>query len=254
MNTAFSDDPHTPGARIWSRSGWAAVGSGIVFALFIVMLLGTLTLTRLMFSSGMLHGMGERVVGTIGCAIFFLAMAALARLVWRDMLGKRSASIRLGTHGITLHLRAGRSLIHPTPSCDETVVWRDVKAIETRLEAYGAQGGTNMQRAYRLTRRDAAPIFLFEERALGSTLESASMHAMATELAQRAELPLTDLGMVRGRGGLLGAWFTAPAPWDAASLTEPEQSRQWHRVALTASAVGLAFGVIWVVQVLVSVL
>jgi hypothetical protein len=254
MPAQFSDDPATPGARIWQRSGAGALGAGFAAVLLALITLGGLLTVGILFGTGMLHGATETMWGVILGLAFIVTMAALTLLCWRDMQGKRSASIRVSADGLSLHLRAGRSLIHHAPACDATIAWPDVSAIEMRLEAYRAQGMANMQRAYRLTRRSGAPIFLFEERALDTGLESESMHDIATEIATRANVALTDLGMVQGRGGLLAAWFTRPAPWTAASLTPQQQSRHWGRVARTASAVGIAFGIVWLVQMLVSFL
>lgn len=232
MPAEFTDDTQRPGSRIWQRSGSAIIGGAVTAVLFALLTLGAKILAGLWFASGALQGVGMLLL----VLAFIGVMSGLTRYIWRDMQGKRPTSIRLDAQGITLHLPAGRSLIHAPPRCKTTIAWQDVSAIETRLEVYRAQGMANMQRAYRLVRRTRAPIFLFEQRAIGTGLEGPSMQALATEIAERADVSLSDLGMVRGRGGILGAWFTAPAPWTAAPLSPSEVEREWNRVLLTGFA------------------
>lgn len=190
--------------------------------------------------------------GGLPVGLFLLAvtgcMAALTVYVWRDMRGKLGGLIVLDRSSLTLRLPGGRSLIHNPPRCRETVSFSDVEAVETRLEAYGAQGMGMMQRAYCLKRRSGPPIFLFEERALGTRLTDRSLHEVAAEIASRTGVPLDDLGMVQGRGGILGAWFTKAPDWSAASLLAAKQSRLWWRVALTGVLASIAIAVIWLLS------
>ena len=172
-------------------------------------------------------------------------MAALTAHVWRDMRGKLGGSILLDGASLTLRLPGGRSLIHNPPPCRETLLFADLEAVETRLEFYGAQAMGMMQRAWRLKRRNGPPVFLFEERALGTNLAEHSMEAVSAEIADRAGVPLNDLGMAEGRGGVLGAWFASAPDWSAAPLTTVREARLWRRVWLTGALAGLAFAIIW---------
>ena len=212
MSTAFENDPSVPNRRIWRRSSWRAVGSG-----FGAVLLGPLTLFMLVASV-----LGARMPGGLPTSLFLLDGSSM-----------------------TLRLPGGRSLIHNPPRCRETVPFSDVEAVETRLEAYGAQGMGMMQRAYRLRRRNGPPIFLFEERALSTRLADHSLHEVATEIASRTGMPLDDLGMVQGQGGILGAWFTKAPDWSATSLPAAKQSRLWWRVTLTGVLASIAVAAIW---------
>ncbi len=236
----FEDDPSAPGRRVWRPSGRRAVGSGLV-----AIVLGLLTLFQLVvcvWFAGMPGGLPE----SLFLLIFPGLMAALTAYVWRDMRGKLGGLIVLDGSSLTLHLTGGRSLIHNPPPCHETIPFGVIEAVETRLEAYGAQTMGMMQRTYRLRRRSGPPIFLFEERALGTRLADHSLQVVAAEIAQRAGAPLNDLGMVQGRGGILGAWFTSAPDWSAAALPAPRQVALWHRVYLTGVLVTLTFAVIWI--------
>ncbi len=242
----FEDDPSSPGRRVWYRSSWRAVGSGIA-----TVVLGLLSLF-LLVASGLAVAIPGDLLPRLLLGLFMLAvagcMAALTAYVWRDMRGKLGGLIALNASSLTLRLPGDRSLIHNPPRCHETVPFSDVEAIQMRLEAYGAQGAGIMQRAYRLKRRNGPPIFLFEERALGTRLADRSMQAMASEIASRIGVPLDDLGMVQGRGGILGAWFTKAPDWSAAPLSEASQSRLWRRVALTGALASFAVVVIWILS------
>ncbi|MBC7841536.1 MAG: hypothetical protein H7099_04465, partial [Gemmatimonadaceae bacterium] len=218
MAQEFRDDPQHPGERVWRRSAWGAVGSGTVLVLCVVLGAAMTIALAITFANGALHGLAQQLGGAALVLGIGGAMTALSSLLWRDMRGKRAQAIRLSNAGLTLHLPAGRSLIHNPPGCSETVPWSDVTAIETRLEAYVSQGLTNLQRVYRLIRRSGDPIFLFEERGLQTNIASAPMDALAEEIARRAKLRITDRGMAQGRGGILGAWFAAPPSWSAEPL------------------------------------
>ena len=248
MHPVFEDDASTPGRRIWRTAHWPAVGSGIA-----TVVLGTLTAFLFAASSFMLahvhfDSRAQQVLAGLFMLVLVVLMASLTALVWRDMRGKLGGSIALDESGMTLHLAGGRSLIHEAPSCREFVPYADVAAVETRLESYGAQGLANMQRAYRLTRHRGPPIFLFEERALATMLSNRPLQGIATEIAGRARVPLNDLGMVQGRGGILAAWFTAAPDWSASSVPESTQKRLWARAALTGSTVMLVFVMMWILS------
>ncbi len=230
----FSDDPSEPGRRIWRRSNAPAVMSG-----FGVGLVG-LTALGMFGGAGFLIRTSEDFPVGVFMLVMGAAMAALTAYVWRDMRGKLGAQIILDQSGVTLRLPDGRSLIHDPPACRRTVPFGDIEAVETRLEAYGAQGAAIMQRAYRLTRKTGDPILLFEERALGTRFAEASMRPIAAEIAAQAAAPLNDLPMAQGRGGLLGVWFTAAPPWPTAPLPVARRSALWRRASLTGAFAGLA--------------
>ena len=146
--------------------------------------------------------------------------------------------------GLTLRLPGGRSLIHDPPSCRETLSFADLEAMETRLEFYGAQGMGMMQRTWRLRRRNGPPVFLFEDRALGTALAGNSMEPVALEIARRAGIPLNDLGTARGRGGFLGAWFAKAPDWSAQALTTSQETVLWRRIYITGVLIGIVFAAI----------
>ena len=56
-----------------------------------------------------------------------------------------------------------------------------------------------MQRAYVLNRKGGELIFLFEERALATMMESSMFADIVADLVARAGVALRELGTVRGR-------------------------------------------------------
>ena len=92
-----------------------------------------------------------------------------------------------------------------------------------------------MQRAYVLSRKHGDPIFLFEDRALGTPLETPMVARIAAAIVERAHVPLRDLGMVEGRGGVLAVWGTHAPHWAAPSLPLAQQLRIWRHVATTGT-------------------
>jgi hypothetical protein len=241
----FQDDPSAPGRRVWHRPRGPAIQSGVA-----VLILGIVTL--IIASIPLLAGVGSMTLPmALGLALMVLCSAAITLYCWRDMRGKRGGMIVLDETGILVDLPGGRSLVHKPPACRETVPYADVIAVETRLETYASVGLTMMQRAYRLTRRSAAAIFLFEERSL-SARPTASCEALAAEIARRAGAPLKDLGVVAGRGGILGAWFVRVPEWSAASVTPAEQAVLLKRARMTGLFAAAAFGIVILIVVISS--
>ena len=164
-------------------------------------------------------------------------MAALTDYVWRDFTGKWRLHVVLGADAVTLELPAGRSLIHRPPPQHMAIPYADIAAVESRLEGYRSFGMENMQRAYVLRRKDNELIFLFEDRALGTAMESSLFGGIAAELAAHAGGKIHDIGMVAGKGGVLGMWGTHAPDWAAPPLSAAERLAHWRRAAMTGSLV-----------------
>ncbi len=162
-------------------------------------------------------------------------MAALTDYVRRDLRGKWGLRVELLPDRVVLDLPAGRSLIHRPAAQHLTVPYADIAAVETRLEAYPSLGMEIMQRAYVLARKQGDPIFLFEDRALGTALEVPMVGKIANAIVARAHVPLRDLGMVEGRGGVLAVWGTHAPDWAAPSLPLAQQLRLWRHATATGA-------------------
>jgi hypothetical protein len=174
-------------------------------------------------------------------------ISALTGYVARDLHGKWGMRVVLDDPMLTLHLPSGRSLIHRPPTQHLKIPYADIEAIETRLEAYGSLGMGIMQRAYVLHRKNGELVFLFEDRALATGLASDMFSKLAADIAERAHVPLRDLGMVEGRGGVLAVWGTHAPDWAAPSLPLAQQFRLWRHAAFTGT---LAFSVVIIAVVL----
>jgi hypothetical protein len=114
-----------------------------------------------------------------------------------------------------------------------TIPLTAVEAIEARYEAYRSLGMVSMQRAYVLSRRGGERIFLFEERAQATGLATSLFATIANEIAERSRVPLRELGMVEGKGGLLAAWGTRAANWSAPPLPPERAEALWQQAAAT---------------------
>jgi hypothetical protein len=253
MAEGFRDHPSRPGIRIWRRSSWGAIGSGITLLLcvgLVVMVLAAMA--SAMVSPAGVALTGETVAIGLGALLLVLVMGAIAQLLWRDMRGKFGASILLTEDAITLRLPAGRSLIHNPPRCHRIVPWGQVKCVETRREVYGAQGMAAMNRVYRLRLHSGESIFLFEQRGLRSNIVTPSMQALAEELASRAGGHVRELGKYEGRGGLLGAWFTKPPSWTESPVSATRWATMQRRVVFTASTMTIGVAVVWAVRLLIG--
>jgi hypothetical protein len=176
-----------------------------------------------------------------GLGLLFAAaaclMAALTDYVWRDFAGKWRLHVVLDADAVTLELPAGRSLIHRPPAQRLTIPYADIAAVESRLESYRTFGMEAMQRAYVLRRKNNELIFLFEDRALGTAMESSLFTDIAADLATRAGGKIHELGMVAGKGGVLGVWGTHAPDWAAPPLSAAERLAHWRRAAMTGSLV-----------------
>ena len=168
----------------------------------------------------------------MACAGF---IGALTGYVWRDLGGKWGLRVVLDPDAITLDLPAGRSLIHRPPAQHLTIPYADIAAIDARFEAYGSLGMEMMQRAYVLHRKGGELIFLFEERALATTMESSMLADVVADLAARVGVTLRELGTVEGTGGLLGVWGAHAPDWAAPALPRDRAMRLWRHAASTGS-------------------
>ena len=223
----FHDDPAIAGARIWRRSRWGAVGSAFALALFLPLVLGAAALGLYLLFQGSV-GTGVAAVLLVCAGV----VGALIQLLWRNMRGKMGAAITLTDVGMQLELRAGRSATHRTEAVREFIAYKDMAAIEMRIEAYPSQGMATMQRCVRLTRRNGPAVFLYEERGLG-LFENGNMLPITTEIAERAGIPVNDLGVVEGGGGLFAAWFLTVPDWSAAAVSPERAEWLFRRVNLT---------------------
>lgn len=161
--------------------------------------------------------------------------AGLSAYVARDLRGKWGLRVALHTHVLVLDLPAGRSLIHRPAPYHREIAYADIAAVEMRLEGYRTLGMAMMQRAYVLHLKDGELIFLFEDRAIGTPMESTLFGRLAVDIAARAGVALRDLGMAEGGGGFLGVWGTQAPDWAAPALSPQMQSRMWRAVMLTGA-------------------
>ena len=108
-----------------------------------------------------------------------------------------------------------------------------IDAVETRLEAYRSVGSVNINRIYALRLKSGELIILGEDRALNTSMESATVTSTVKRILQQGSLDVRDLGMAEGRGGLFAVLFTAPPPWDAPSLSDEQQAILWRKAGIT---------------------
>jgi hypothetical protein len=164
-------------------------------------------------------------------------MAVLTEYLWRDFAGKWRLHVVLDADAVTLDLPAGRSLIHRPLPQHLTILYADIAAVESRLEGFRSFGMESMQRAYVLRRKNNELVFLFEDRPVGTAMESSLFGGIAAELAARAGGTVHDLGMVAGKGGVLGVWGAHAPDWAAPPLSAAERLAHARRAAMTGSLV-----------------
>jgi hypothetical protein len=173
-------------------------------------------------------------------------IGALVGYTWRDYQGKRLSIILNGTSA-KLDLPSGRSLIHRPPAQHLTVPYTDIAGIDARYEAYGSLGMEIMQRAYAMHLKGGGLVFLFEDRALGTGMESSTFTDIAEELARRSGVTIHDLGTVEGNGGALAAWGAHAPGWTAPPLPRDRAMRLWARAGSTGA---LALGLVLILVVM----
>jgi hypothetical protein len=230
----FADHPDRPGVRIWRRPRGAAILST---AMALLCLGGAVAFVAVI---PLVEPPQDRpaIALTVGIlALFLLALAAYLR---RDAIGKRGGTIILTATGIELDMPAHRSLAHRPPAFHGSFFWTGIASFDHRLEAYGAQGLGMVQRSYWLVPRTGAPLLLFEDRGIASSVATPSMMPLFREMARAGGMKVVERGMARGRGGLLGAWFARGPALDAPTMPAQAQTRLWFRVWLTGALGGLA--------------
>jgi len=169
------------------------------------------------------------LVGIVGTGL----LGALSLYLLRDLRGKLGLPVVVDEGAIRLNLPAGRSLIHRVAAQQVTLPLTAIEAVEARYEAYRSQGMVNLQRAYVLVQKSGERIFLFEERAQATGLATSRYGTLAREIAGRSGARWRELGMVEGKGGLLGVWGARAPEWGAAPLPREQAEAVWQRAAMT---------------------
>ncbi|KCZ54505.1 hypothetical protein [Hyphomonas chukchiensis] len=177
-------------------------------------------------------------------------MLGLTGSVWRDCQAKRLWRVKIAPGELVLDLPAGRSLMAHEARVRLALDVKDVAAVETRLEAFRSFGMANMQRNYGLRLTNGDLIVLGEDRALATGMAEETMGQMVDTIVQKTGLPLVDLGMVEGRGGLLGLMFTSVPGWETGSVSLERVHAMWQKAAMTG---GLA-GVVVIAGLILSVM
>jgi hypothetical protein len=210
--------------------------------------------TALMFAFLVAALIIDQWLVSIAIAICAAVLVVLTRYVARDLQGKWSLRVVMGADSVEFFLPKNRSLIHAVSGQHLIVPYSEIAAVETRLEAYPSFGMVNMQQPYVLRRKNGETNFLFEERAVGTGLQTPYFSKLIDEIAARAKVEIRDLGMSEGRGGVLGVAHTEAADWSAPALPASRQARLMRRAVDTGKwaflLVCLAFAVRWAVAVL----
>jgi hypothetical protein len=181
------------------------------------------------------------------CAAVAVFIAALTGYVLRDLLGRWGLRVELLADRAVLDLPSGRSLIHRPPAQHLTIPYSDIDAVETRFEAFPSLGMQSVQQPFALSLKDGRKIFLFEDRALATPFSTPMYRPMAEALIDHAHVPLRDLGMVEGSGGILSVWGASSPDWAAPSLPREQQMRIWRHAASTGS---LALAIIFIAVII----
>ncbi|MCC2111473.1 MAG: hypothetical protein KDJ16_05515, partial [Hyphomicrobiales bacterium] len=186
--------------------------------------------------------------GNIGAALVPAAVSGvfgvLTRYVLGDAMAKRGWRMAIGADAVELDLPRKRSLTHHLDAVRTKIRFDEIDAIETRLEAYRSLGMANMNRVFALRPKSGEIVILGEDRALGTNLETDFLARAVERLRQIGDLPLRDLGMAEGKGGILAMLYTRPPPWEASGISAERQQALWRRAAWTGILAGL--GVIFV--------
>ena len=169
---------------------------------------------------------------TLALAAF---LAGLTDYLVKDLRGKWGLRVAMEADALVLDLPVGRSLVHRPAAQHLKIPYGDIEAVESRLEAYGTLGMAMLQRAYVLRRKNGQLIFLFEDRAIETRFRSSTFTKLAADIAERAGVPLRDLGMAEGRGGFLAVWGTQAPDWAAPQMPLARQIRMRRRAAITGT-------------------
>jgi hypothetical protein len=220
--------PNNAGPTIFRTATWARY-----LSLIGTVALGGVTAIMLAFAILLLFLRAWWLGALVAAVAIFIA--GLTGYVLRDLRGKWGLRVELLPDCLKLDLPGGRSLIHRPTAQQLTIPYADIDAVETRLEAYPSLGMEMMQRAYVLSRKQGDRIFLFEDRALGTPFQLSMVAQIADAITARAHVPLRDLGMVEGRGGVLAVWGPHAPDWAAPSLPLAQQLRIWRHVTLTGA-------------------
>nr|WP_321362493.1 hypothetical protein [uncultured Hyphomonas sp.] len=223
--------------------------AGWIAGLFATLLIGSLCVAFAILSVAFL--VQGKWLWALGIGILAAWMYLFTNYVWHDFQAKRAWRIEIEPGEMLLDLPAHRSLMGAGLRDRRFMEISAIDAIETRLEAFRSFGMGNMQRNYALHLKSGEIIVLGEDRALTSGLDDHTMGHMVGVIALKTGLPLRDLGMVEGTGGLLGVLCTSVPRWDTPSLPPVRRKALLTGAAITGST---AFIIVLVGYLLAAIL
>lgn len=250
-------DPN-PADIVWrSGSGRAvfSVAVGVFMGLFAAAMLAVAAM--LAFPAGPTMNdipPGARWIFAAVLLVLGVYCGALALYVLRNARGFWRGWMTADREGVAFHLPRDRSLIHRPAAVDGAYAWSAIERFEARLEAYRSQLMAMVQRTYWLVPRAGERLLLFEDRALSTPYAICRGEKAFEQLAAIGAVPVVEAEMVEGRGGLFGAWFTAPPGKDAPALDETGRQRIWRRTVATGKIAGVAATIVLAAMVLSKLL
>ncbi len=238
----FEPDPARPDVHVWKQSNARATGAGITAVLLALLATGGLVaMTGALFAAS---GPLQKSVMFLILCLLTVSLASLARLCWRQARGQFGLRIELHPHAIVLALPADRSLVHHPDAEQRRLDSVEITRVLTREEAFAAQWMAMLQRTYWLELAQGGWILLFEDRALQTDHPTRSLMPVAEAIAGHLVVPLEALPAVEGRGGVLGAWWTAAPAVDAPAIAPDRRAALIRRIALTGFASVIALAVV----------
>jgi hypothetical protein len=211
--------------------------AGWLPAMVAACLISVLAITGGITAAALLIG-GERDSGLV-LAVLTVWTLVLAEYVWRDCTARRSWVIEFEPGKLSLNLPAGRALMQRLAREHGDIDISDLATIDTRLEAFRSFGLATIHRSYGLRLRTGQLIVLGEDRALATDLADETVGQIVDLIALKTGLPVRDLGMVEGKGGVLGVLFTSVSGWSEPGLPPARQARLWRRAGATVAIAGL---------------
>jgi hypothetical protein len=162
-------------------------------------------------------------------------VGALALRVIAETVSAYRLAVVVRPDMVALRLPSWRG--HATaPATEREIGLSAIDAIETRAEAFSQLGTTMIQQAYRLRLMDGETILLGADRQMKAPLFGPA----AAEIASRANLGVTDLGMVDGRAGALTVFGASVPDWTTATLSNEDIAARRAGASRTLTIMGAA--------------
>ncbi|CAN5256833.1 hypothetical protein BH11PSE2_BH11PSE2_18970 [soil metagenome] len=183
---------------------------------------------------------------SIGLGLFMAALGLfMIFLCWvccREVVARWTTRVRIEGDQVSLNLPASTG----RPKVLTTLALSQIAAVDTREEVFKSLGMANLQRGFALELRDGSRLVLGADRPMGEHFYG----DLALAIADRANVPIKEMGMYDGKAGLMQMAGSSAPEWTAKPLAPEQVAKRRKSVQLTWTILSVVLVLVVIARVL----